>query len=121
MDARRIFSTHGSGDRRVGMAAPARAKAGGAGVGRRVEEGDAIAARPAARARGPAVDAGRSDGVHEQAVGAPVAGEDGLPAGRVVQLLAGLVVSRRGGNVVHGLDRTSPDLTLTGDPALAGP
>ena len=50
------------------------ARSASAGASKNVDD---LAARPPARARRPAVDAGRSDGVDERAVGAPIAGDHG--------------------------------------------
>src|SRR5438477_9716964 len=71
---------------RVRATALACAEACGARGPGRLEEGDAIAPRPAARTRRPAVHAGRADGVDEQAVGGAVVADDGVPAGGIVQM-----------------------------------
>src|SRR5258707_15544978 len=72
-----------TGIRRVRLASLARAKTGVACRIRRVEEPHAIAPRPAAPARRPAIHSGRFHPIDESGVGSTLARPDSLPAGVV--------------------------------------
>src|SRR5262245_54588222 len=63
------------------MAAAARPVSPRLGHRRRRKELDTVAIRPAARTRRPAIDAGRGDGIHEQAVSGAVTGRHSVPKG----------------------------------------
>jgi hypothetical protein len=70
----------------VGTAATARTIPRALRVCRRVEERHAIAARPAARTRRPAVHPCRADGVHEPTVSTAIVRDYGVPSGVIVEM-----------------------------------